>query len=73
MWRLKPLAIGAFAVALAAAGQLAACPFCGTETSQLVRARIFDDQFAWNVASTLATWPVLLVAAGLFHLRVRRR
>jgi hypothetical protein len=42
-----------------------ACPFCGTETSQQVRANIFNEDFWSNTALVLSPFPVLLLAVGL--------
>jgi hypothetical protein len=55
-----------------ASAEAAACPFCGTETSKLVRASIFNDQFWINAAATLAPWPLLLVATAFMHFRMDR-
>jgi hypothetical protein len=42
-----------------------ACPFCGTETSEQVRANIFNEDFLLNAALVLSPFPVLLLAVGL--------
>jgi hypothetical protein len=44
-----------------------ACPFCGTATSQQVRAGIFNEDFWSNTALVLSPFPVLLLAVGIIQ------
>jgi hypothetical protein len=51
-----------------------ACPFCGSETSDQVRAKILGNDFWVNAASVL--WPapaLLLITAGLWYVSSRER
>jgi hypothetical protein len=51
-----------------------ACPFCGSETSDQVRVKIFGNDFWVNAASVLGPAPVLLViTAGLWWVSSRER
>jgi hypothetical protein len=45
-----------------------ACPFCGTPTSEQVRANIFNDSFWSNAALVAGPFPLLLVAVAALHL-----
>jgi hypothetical protein len=46
---------------------LLACPFCSTETSQQVRASIFNDDFWTNAALILSPFAVLVFGALVVH------
>ena len=52
---------------LLSASAASACPVCETETGKQVRAGIFGDDFASNVALTLVPFPLLAGLVALIH------
>ena len=64
--RCAAFALGAW-VSLSTATASLACPVCHTETGVEVRAGIFDEQFAKNVALTLIPFPVLVGIVAAIH------
>ena len=63
----------ASAAVLAAPAAVVACPFCGTETSEQVRAALFNDSFWVNAAMVLAPFPLVLAIIGGLHLAFNPR
>lgn len=49
------------------ASPLHACPFCGSATSDQVRASIFNDQFWSNVGLVATPFPLMLLGVVLVH------
>ena len=64
--RCAAFAVGAW-ISLSTATASFACPVCHTETGVEVRAGIFDEQFAKNVALTLIPFPVLVGVVAVIH------
>ena len=44
-----------------------ACPFCDSVTAERVRAGIFDFDFLYHVAATLAPFPILIGLVAFIH------
>lgn len=65
---MKPTLLNAAAAWIGLAAPGLACPFCGTESSNQVRANIFNENFLSNVLLTFAPFPVLILIVTAIHL-----
>ncbi len=59
---MRFLKFALFAIIVTERQNVAACPFCASETAEVVRSAIFNDQFWLNIGSVLAPWFLLAAA-----------
>jgi hypothetical protein len=73
MQRIRSKFVWTMIVCVLLVGQVMACPFCSTDTGKQVRAEIFGEDFALNVARTLLPFPFLMAVVGLIYVGLPRR